>query len=117
MRILPDARLVLSKGAFCPFSIHGADNVILETIKRGDDDGKKSETSIILRVYEILGGHAKVRLRISSNGAWRVRKASLTNLLEDVLEELHIHKLLTDSEELELQFRGFEVKTVKLVMV
>ena len=49
-----------------PFTLEGADNVMLETIKRGEDDqlsGDKTKT-IILRVYEHLGGHAKVKLNV-----------------------------------------------------
>lgn len=49
-------------------SVEEAPNVILETIKRSDDDafdGKKSsETNLVLRLYETFGGHAKAKLRM-----------------------------------------------------
>lgn len=48
--------------------VDDAPNVILETIKRSDDDkfdGKKgSETNLVLRLYETFGGHAKAKLRM-----------------------------------------------------
>ncbi|KAF7980211.1 hypothetical protein HWV62_39313 [Athelia sp. TMB] len=103
-----------------PFTVEGARNVILETVKRGDGDGyksKDSETSIVLRLYEAYGGHALAKLNIASHLA--VKKAFVTNLLEDELEELNILRA-DDTEEtdavLKLDFRGFEVKTIKLVI-
>lgn len=106
-----------------PFRIHGAPNVILETVKRGDDDsfetsdeGNKATTTIILRLYEAFGGHARALLHVSS--AFSVAKAYSANLLEDDLEELHIFRSRNglDDIEIKLDFRGFEVKTVKLVL-
>lgn len=102
-----------------PFRIHGASNVILETLKRGDDDSfddSKGATTIILRLYEAFGGHARALLHVS--GAFSVAKAYSANLLEDNLEELHIFRGRDglDDIEIKLDFRGFEVKTVKLVL-
>lgn len=45
-----------------PFSIEGARNVLLETIKRGEADAKSKETSVVLRMHEHLGGGARVIL-------------------------------------------------------
>ena len=41
-----------------PFSVSGAHNVFLETIKRGEDDDFKNgtNTTIVLRLYEAFGG-------------------------------------------------------------
>lgn len=105
-----------------PFKIIGAPNVIGETVKRGDDDtfssseSSKNPKSIVLRVYEAFGGHANATLRIS--GAFGVTKAYTTNLLEETLDELNIFRARDDDEDIEvkLDFRGFEVKTVKLVL-
>ena len=108
------------------FSIRNAPNVFIETVKRGDDDdfgqGGKSEgkgaTSIVFRIYEALGGHAKAFLRISD--AFSVSKAYSCNLLEDHLEELEILPAENGDcgdVEMQLDFRGFEVKTIKLVLV
>lgn len=50
------------------FGVAGAPNVILETIKRGDDDdfsaSSKGEQTIVLRLYEAFGGHARASLNV-----------------------------------------------------
>jgi alpha-mannosidase len=106
-----------------PFQIRGAPNVIIETIKRGDDDKFSAlqdkltrPDTIILRIYEAFGGHARAYLRIS--GLFAIAKAYQANLLEDNLEELTIFKAEDSDEDVEikLDFQGFEVKTVKLVL-
>ncbi|THH05654.1 hypothetical protein EW145_g4638 [Phellinidium pouzarii] len=114
--------------------------------KRGDDDvfassvakSKKLQT-IVVRVYEAFGGHARAVLRVA--GALGVASAYATNLLEDELSELRVERAVrvrelssgeigdsdaksdvstadADDDDLEitLDFRGFEVKTVKLVL-
>lgn len=104
-----------------PFWVSGASNVILETIKRSDDeifDGKQDGefSVIILRLYEALGGHAFAKLKIAGN--LQVLKASLTNLLEDHLETLEITKATNkeSTTSISLSFHGFQVITVKLVV-
>ena len=105
------------------FSIDGAHNVFIETLKRGEDDifGSDSDSAptVVLRIYEAYGGHSKVQLKIARH--FPVVKASITNLLEDEdgAEELHlIHA--EDAEDrltsVDLRFHGFEVKTVKLTL-
>lgn len=107
-----------------PFSIRGAANLILETVKRGEDDvfnddysAKKMKT-IVLRIYEAFGGHAQAFLRVS--GAFGVAKAYEANILEDELKELRVFRAYEDGNgkdvEIKLDFHGFEVKTVKLVL-
>ncbi|KAF8900480.1 glycoside hydrolase family 38 protein [Gymnopilus junonius] len=112
-----------------PFAIEGAKNVFLETIKRGENDAfdepvnfedKDAPATIILRLYEAFGGHAQAQLKISSH--LPVVKAVTTNLLEDEdhVEELYLLRS-TDADDnygasVSLSFRGFEVKTVKLVL-
>lgn len=108
--------------------MEGARNVFLETIKRGEDDSfeevvdlddKSVTTTVILRLYEAYGGHAQARLLISHH--LPVIKAITTNLLEDEDEELYVLRSSSDSSgdsgcALSLIFRGFEVKTIKLVL-
>ncbi|EJD35944.1 hypothetical protein AURDEDRAFT_74783, partial [Auricularia subglabra TFB-10046 SS5] len=101
------AALALTK---TPFYVSGAPNVILETIKRGDDDDRDGTTSVILRIYEAFGGHANAKLHISDK--LQIKKASLVNLLEDELAVLEISKKGT----VDLEFRGFQFLTVKLVL-
>ena len=101
--------------------IEEASNVFLETIKRGEDDVlglQESKPTVILRLYEAYGGHGRANLKVASHVP--IRKAFVTNLLEDDGgNELNIMRT-NDSEEsdsiLRLDFRGFEVKTVKLVL-
>lgn len=108
-----------------PFTVTGAPNVVLDTIKRGDDDDprekdwKKGSSTVILRLYEAFGGHANARINIASNV--NVSRATVTNLLEDDIEALDINKMITDSSSEEVSYvdvnlRGFQVLTVKLVI-
>jgi alpha-mannosidase len=118
-----------------PFVVDGARNVFLETVKRGEYDSFEKvvdlgqvaigTTSVILRLYEAYGGHAQARVLISRY--LPVLKAFTVNLLEDEDEELYVLRSsdLSDGciasggdsdSALSLSFRGFEVKTVKLVL-
>ena len=105
------------------FLVVGAHNVILETIKRGDDDDVSGHgpKTVVLRLYEAYGGHATVRLLISSS--LDVEKAMITNLLEDDNgDELGFTAAVEAeatggySHYIKLSFRRFEVKTVKLTL-
>ena len=121
MRYAPESAFASAPITKPPFIVRGAANVILETVKRGDDDVFTSDdlnsakaTTIVLRLYEAFGGHAQAFLRISD--AFKVAKVYASNLLEENVAELNIFRA-QDSEddvEVKLDFRGFEVKTVKL---
>ena len=105
--------------AHSPFEVEGASNVFLETVKRGDlDDEASGKRTIILRLYEAYGGHARVDLHIRSH--LRVAAAYATNLLEDDKDAEQLTLLsgegLEASARIRLAFHGFEVKTVKLVL-
>ncbi|KAG8699593.1 Glycoside hydrolase, 38 vacuolar alpha mannosidase [Ceratobasidium sp. 395] len=96
------------------FGVTGAPNVILETVKRGDDDfGDKPEQTIVLRLYEAFGGHARARLNVSKK--IKVSKAVVTNVLEDTLYELK-EESGEDGVAYPFKLRGFEVMTVKLTI-
>jgi len=108
-----------------PFVIFGRDpSVFLETIKRGDLDAERADGSrtIVLRLYEAFGGHASVGVQINVPG---VTAAYATNLLEDEDEGAEVLTLERTTGSwgeqsgelaLRLAFRGFEVKTIKLVL-
>ncbi|KAF9558502.1 glycoside hydrolase family 38 protein [Agrocybe pediades] len=127
VRCLPPGAPDVTSSMRSPFVVEGAKNVFLETVKRGEYDDfddpvdfedKDSTTTIVLRLYEAFGGHAQAKLNISSR--LPVLKAYTTNLLEDNDEELYLLRS-SDADgdlgsSLSLSFRGFEVKTVKLVL-
>jgi alpha-mannosidase len=100
-----------------PFFVTGARNVFLETIKRGEDDFIHDKTTIIVRLYEAFGGHAQARLAIGDK--LPISKIYLTNLLEDESEHIELNIMTNDPAApafVKLDFRGFEVKTVKIVL-
>ncbi|KAJ3983926.1 glycosyl hydrolases family 38 N-terminal domain-containing protein [Lentinula detonsa] len=106
------------------FAIHGAPNVILETIKRGENDDfnesfeSESSTTVIARLYEAFGGHAHAIVVIGNHFSGRVARAVTTNLLEDEDEEEEV-QIMNDNDlgvVLKLNFRGFEVKTLKITL-
>lgn len=96
-------------------------NVFLETIKRGDLDAPNGPRTIVLRLYEAYGGHACVNLQVNVPG---VTAAYATNLLEDDAgaEALALEETTGEWGEepgkqvLRLAFRGFEAKTIKLML-
>ncbi|VDB95691.1 unnamed protein product [Peniophora sp. CBMAI 1063] len=100
-----------------PIEVRGAKNVVLETIKRGDLDEEKNVKTVVLRLYEAYGGHARADVLIRGLD---VKSAHLTNLLEDLdqsAEGVELLRAETDGEtRLRLGFHGFEVKTVVLVL-
>lgn len=118
MRIVPENSPVLLSALRSPFVVEGAPNVFIETIKRGDDnfESKSRATTIIVRLYEAFGGHAQARIRLSRY--LPVIKAYTTNLLEDDESANELYTTHTDNTQimLSLDFRAFEVKTVKLVL-
>jgi alpha-mannosidase len=119
VRTVLEASPVLLSTLRSPFVVEGAPNVFIETIKRGDDNFEsksRATTTIIVRLYEAFGGHAQARIRLSRY--MPVIKAYTTNLLEDdeSANELCTTHVDNAQKVLSLDFRAFEVKTVKLVL-
>ena len=100
-------------------------SLILDTIKRGEDDEDVSRgelpnrkgRSIIVRVYESLGGMSRGYLRLGNNDGVKAKKVFKTNILEDDLEELPIREKTEAHEEkaqfVDIELRGFEVATFR----
>ena len=94
-------------------TLHGSLALILDTIKRGEDDedvsrgelAKRRGRSIILRVYESLGGKGRGTIRTSL----AVKKVCRTNLLEDDEGEVEIK-----NGDIDIELRAFEVATYRL---
>ncbi|KAI8324586.1 alpha-mannosidase 2C1-like protein [Martensiomyces pterosporus] len=95
-------------GAVAPyFSVSGAPNVVLDTVKRAEGDAG----SIIVRLYEAYGGHAKALLSTTL----KVGKAQLTNILEEKTGNLVVGASSAGSggRAVEIAFKPFEIVTVK----
>lgn len=117
-----------------PFSVEDAPNVILETIKRGEKDFDScdvqeattsandcctgstrvnSRATIVLRLFEAYGGHARPTVKIQSLEGLDLKCVCRVNVLEDKIEQLEV---LRDGDELTvgLGMRGFEIVTLML---
>lgn len=95
--------------------LDGAPSVILDTIKRGDDDdfmSKQGQTSVICRFYESKGGHAKAKLSFGVP----IVSARIVDLLERPLSDVELKKAKDGSSVATISFRGFEVKTLQLII-
>lgn len=98
-------------------SIKGAPSIVLDAVKRGEDDEDvstgalppRSGKSVILRAYESLGGKARGTIQ-SSLPVKRVWKC---NVLEDDGEELQ-YQSLDGGVAIDIDLRAFEVATYRL---
>ena len=91
----------------------GNKSLILDAIKRGEDDEdvslcdfeSRKGKSIILRVFESLGGHASgiIKTTLPVTKVWKC------NILEDDEEPLEIH-----NGKVNIALRAFEVATFRL---
>jgi alpha-mannosidase len=77
-----------------PITLKGDNSLVLDTIKRGEDDEDISTgelptrkgRSVILRIYDSLGGRSRGMVQT----IWKVSKVFKTNLLEDDEEEVPV---------------------------
>ncbi|KAF1939242.1 hypothetical protein EJ02DRAFT_382116 [Clathrospora elynae] len=107
------------------FHIHGADNLVIDTIKRGEDDEDvsrgelpvKKGHSVILRVYDALGGKSK---GVLTWGELDVKKVVKINALEDEIEEVGVVDVEGEGQGggkgAKIEVRAFEVASYKLVL-
>lgn len=104
--------------AFKAVSIQGGSSIILDAVKRGEDDEDVSTAgiparpgkSVILRVYESLGGKA----RASIHSSLPVKRVWKCNVLEDDEEELEVQKTKEGSVKVDIKVRAFEIATYRL---
>ena len=75
-------------------------NIIVEAIKKAEESNH-----LIIRFYEAAQSHSKANLEFD----WDIKKAWQVNLLEKVVYELPV-----EGTRLELDFKPFEVKTIKV---
>lgn len=66
-----------------PFTVLGARNVILDTIKRGEEDDFKSKSAgetVILRLYEAYGGSARAKIAVALPDGRKIASAELVDV-------------------------------------
>lgn len=97
-----------------PVQLKGDASLVLDCIKRGEDDDdvshdsnipRRKGQSVIIRIYESLGGRSSGTVTTT----WDVKKAFKTNILEDDGEEVDIK-----DGQFSITLRPFEVATYRL---
>lgn len=97
-----------------------AGNLVIETIKRGEDDAdvstgelpSRSSRSIILRIYDSLG--AKTRRVLMWDEELPVKKVLYCNLLEDDVKE--VEDFVPQNLQVQVSVGAFEIVTLRLVL-
>ncbi|KAI9682882.1 MAG: Glycoside hydrolase, 38 vacuolar alpha mannosidase [Trizodia sp. TS-e1964] len=97
---------------------HDGSSLILDTIKRGEDDedvsrgelAKRKGKSVILRIYESLGGQARGKILTTLP----VKSIYKCNLLEDDEAEIEVSPQRKNTLGCSIELRGFEVATYRL---
>lgn len=96
-----------------PISLQGDDSLVLDTIKRSEDDedislvepAARKGRSVILRIYDSLGGRTRGIIAVN----WRISKVYRTNILEDNIEEVSFQK-----GKFSVELWPFEVSTYRI---
>ena len=117
MRILSSTSSnVVNTSIFRAVRLEGSLSLILDCIKRGEDDEdvsrgelpKRRGRSIIVRIYDSLGGTSRGLIKWD-NDLLPVKKVFRTNILEDDGTELQI-----EDSTASISLRPFEVATYRL---
>lgn len=110
-----------------PFHILGTDSVLLDTVKRGEDDEKLGRLTVVIRMFECLGGRTKgsmkmyvseVTMRPSTDrhsaGGLRPKSLTWVNLLEEPMSDEGevVWRQEDGTATVDLDFRGFEIRTL-----
>lgn len=102
------------KDFFSAITLEGNKSLILDAVKRGEDDEdvtrgeltKRKGQSVILRIYESTGGKSRGIIRTTLP----VKSVYKTNVLEDDEEELEVY----GKGKVDIELRAFEVATFRL---
>ncbi|RYP56547.1 hypothetical protein DL771_011866 [Monosporascus sp. 5C6A] len=98
-----------------PVKLTGDKSLVLDCVKRGEDDEdvshdttipRRKGRSVIIRVYDSLGGRSTGTI----SSTWDVKKVFKTNILEDDGEEV----VLAKDGSFQITLRPFEVATYRL---
>jgi len=76
-------------------------NIVLGAMKKAED-----EDGVVLRFYEAYGSRGKVKIKCNFN----IKSVFETNLLEEESQELKV-----ENNAIELYFKPYEIKTIKLL--
>jgi alpha-mannosidase len=104
------------------FGIEGADNLVIDTVKRGEDDEDvsrgelpvKKGKSVILRIYDAMGGKSTGKL---TWGDLEVERVVKVNALEDEIEGgVEIWREGGKVKGAKVEIRAFEVASFKVVL-
>lgn len=115
LSIKSSAALPQLRSLFDSISLEGSPSLVLDGIKRGEDDEdvsrgelpKRKGRSIILRIYESLGGKARGSIKFTDQLG--VKSVHITNVLEDDQQGCEIHE-----GKVAIELRPFEVATYRL---
>ncbi|OTB18401.1 glycoside hydrolase family 38 protein [Daldinia sp. EC12] len=98
-----------------PVKLTGDDSLIVDCVKRGEDDEdvshdttlpRRKGQSVIIRIYDSLGGRSTATVKT----IWDVQKVFKTNILEDDGEEIKLNK----DGSFPITLNPFEVATYRL---
>lgn len=100
--------------------VSGDSNVVLETIKRGDEDdfssgpsSSKGEQTVILRFHDSHGGSGKAKVTVNLP----VLRGVVCDLLERDMTSVDMFEAIAgESYTFEIRLKAFEVKTIKLTL-
>lgn len=91
-------------------SLQGSQAIFISAVKRADMDIRSGGKSIVVRVYEAMGGKAKGRLV----SRLPVKRAKTVSLLEDDLEDADILTDANGDDTIEISLRPFQIQTWRL---
>ena len=102
------------KDTFKAIELTGSDSLIMDCIKRGEDDedvsrgefDKRAGKSVIVRIYESMGGKSRGTIHTKLP----VQKVCKCNVLEDDGEECKVY----GKGKIDIELRAFEVATFRL---
>lgn len=118
LKLCSGSKETIASYSSCPIKLVNEDSsesLVLDAIKRGHDDEDVTRNdkglrvnagqSIILRVYESLGGHS----RGTFHTKFDIKRATKVNILEDEINEIPVK-----DGKIPIKLRPFEVATFKL---
>nr|XP_019042681.1 hypothetical protein I302_08386 [Kwoniella bestiolae CBS 10118]OCF21611.1 hypothetical protein I302_08386 [Kwoniella bestiolae CBS 10118] len=92
-----------------------ADSIIIDAIKRGEDDEVNGKKTVVLRMFESVGAKAQGSMRITGLSPLDLKWVNI--LEEPMTDEPKLEwKSVDGVTELDLSFRGFEVKTLQVIV-